>query len=387
MSGPGRRRILYLQYSDSNIYPSLLHSARTLSGRGWQVRFAATRSHGVSPIPLPTELEGTFHRIPFCRSGPLQKVHYLIFFIWSVVQSLVFRPGVVYASDPLAAWPALAAARAAGARLLYHEHDSPNPEELPERGWVQRAVAAGRWRIARAADVCVLPHPERARRFQEKTGRTGETHSVWNCPLKEEAAVPARPDLGKSFQLVYHGSLVPSRLPLTLLEGIALLPDPVRLQIAGYRTAGCAGYEAMLRRTAERLGISQRLHFSGLLDRKEMLALCRTTGVGISLVPLRSADFNERTMAGASNKAFEYLACGIPLLVPDLPDWRALFVEAGVARSCDPGRPESIAEALRWFLDHPDERVRMGEAGRRRILEEWNYETQFKPVLRWLEER
>ena len=64
-----------------------------------------------------------------------------------------------------------------------------------------------------------------------------------------------------------------------------------------------------------------------------------------------------------------------------LPDWRAMYVEAGYGLACDAEDPPSVAAALRWLLDHPREMRTMGERGRRRIAADWNYETQFASVL------
>ena len=98
-------------------------------------------------------------------------------------------------------------------------------------------------------------------------------------------------------------------------------------------------------------------------------------------MPMKSSDVNDDTMSGASNKPFDYLACGAALLVTDLPDWGKVFVEPGFGLACDPGDPKSIAQALQWFLEHPDQMRAMGEKGRQRILTDWNYEKQFSPVL------
>jgi len=101
-------------------------------------------------------------------------------------------------------------------------------------------------------------------------------------------------------------------------------------------------------------------------------------------MPLRAHNINEQAMLGASNKAFDYLACGLALLVSDLPEWREMFVEAGDGLACDPQDPNSIARQLRWFLEHPAETRSMGAKGRQRILSEWNYERQYSPVVRHL---
>ena len=108
---------------------------------------------------------------------------------------------------------------------------------------------------------------------------------------------------------------------------------------------------------------------------------CAAYDVGLSLLPLDAADPNQRTMTGASNKPFDYMACGLSLLVTDMPDWRAMFVDAGFARECQPDSADSIQDALTWLLEHPRERVAMGERGRRQVLAAWNYERVFSPVL------
>jgi hypothetical protein len=58
-----------------------------------------------------------------------------------------------------------------------------------------------------------------------------------------------------------------------------------------------------------------------------------------------------------------------------------MFVAPGYGLACDPADPRSIAAAIGWLFEHPDEMRAMGEAGRRRILAEWNYENTFRPVF------
>jgi glycosyltransferase involved in cell wall biosynthesis len=107
--------------------------------------------------------------------------------------------------------------------------------------------------------------------------------------------------------------------------------------------------------------------------------------VGLALMPPDPQDVNMRWMIGASNKSFDYLAGGVPLLVTDLPEWRDAFVDAGLARACNPQDPASVAAVFQWMLDHPEERREMGRRGRQRLLDDWNYEQQFAPVKRRLE--
>jgi glycosyltransferase involved in cell wall biosynthesis len=96
---------------------------------------------------------------------------------------------------------------------------------------------------------------------------------------------------------------------------------------------------------------------------------------------METPDENMRHMTGASNKVFEYLAVGIAPLVSDLPEWRRGFIEPGFALACDPSDAQSIAAALRWAADHRGNVRRIVDHGWERLCVDWNYESQFAPVL------
>ena len=74
------------------------------------------------------------------------------------------RPDIVYASDPLGAGPGLLAARLSGARLVYHEHDTPNPGTL--HPWLARQRRAA----ARRAAAVILPNEARSRVARDELG-------------------------------------------------------------------------------------------------------------------------------------------------------------------------------------------------------------------------
>jgi spore maturation protein CgeB len=96
-------------------------------------------------------------------------------------------------------------------------------------------------------------------------------------------------------------------------------------------------------------------------------------------------NLNLRFLPGASNKAFDYLAAGLALIVPDRIEWQQMYVEPGYALACSPNDPASLASVLHWCLEHSDKLRAMGERGRQRILSEWNYDQQFQPVLEYIE--
>jgi hypothetical protein len=68
--------------------------------------------------------------------------------------------------------------------------------------------------------------------------------------------------------------------------------------------------------------------------------------------------------------------------VSDLPDWRATFVDPGYALACDPTDSDSIASAFMWASRHRDGARAIASRGWDRLRADWNYESQFEPVLR-----
>lgn len=377
--GPGPR-VMYLQYTNPAAYPPLEHSASILAEAGCDVLLIGTGGAN-EPLKFRQSDRIRVKLMPFEPGGWRQKVHYAKFASWAAAASREWQPDWVYVSDPLACPAALAIGQLLDTRFIYHEHDSPALDAGIQSAFMRVVLSARRAVAARAA-LCVLPNDERAEIFRQQTGRRDGVVTVWNCPMRGEAGVKRQTAASPALKVVYHGSIVPARLPAAVVDALATLPERVSLVIAGYETAGHPGYVDALRQRARELGVADRLTFTGTIPtRDELMRQCRTCDVGLALLPSESTDLNERAMVGASNKAFDYLACGLALLVSDMPGWRETFADTGFARACDPASPPSIAGALRWLLDHPDERLEMGERGRQRIAADWNYDHQFAPVL------
>lgn len=382
-----RGRILYLQYTDPAGYPPLIHSAHLLADAGWQVLLLGTEAWGKkSPaFVFPAHPGVAVRLLSYCNPGWRQKLHYVLYGLWVLGWVLWWRPHWVYASDPLVCPVAWGLRRIFKVRTIYHEHDSPNPP-VSRLGkelfllWLRRRLAA-------RAEICILPNTRRVERFASEVGRSSKTFCVWNCPSRREVGPLRSTYTTGEFWLVYQGSIVPPRLPLTVVEALTRLPEHVRLAIVGYERQGAPGYPKALQEWAADLELAPgRVEYWGSLPHGEqLLGAIRKGHVGLALMPRESRDVNLRHMVGASNKSFEYLACGLPVLVTDLPEWKRTFVDPGYGLACNPEEPESIAAALRWFLEHPAQMHAMGERGRQQVLKEWNYETQFSPVLELLE--
>jgi len=305
------------------------------------------------------------------KANAIRKVEFAKYVATAAWISADFRPDLIYASDALSALPALIASAICGAKIVYHEHDAP-PAEFSRK-------QAGRWRasVVRQAMLVITPNAARGKLLHEEVGgRADRFRTVWNTPrLQEVPEHVTRKDSGE-LALYYHGSLSPDRLPVQLAAALAGMNGRVHFEFVGYETPGAPGLIDTFMRAA-----NGHATYGGVLDREAALSRASHSAVGVSLVAMRPPNINMRHMVGASNKAFDYMCAGLPLLVSDVPDWHQAFVATGFAKACCPDNVESIASALQWYLENPVERHCMGARARDKIRLDWNYEGQFAPIL------
>jgi glycosyltransferase involved in cell wall biosynthesis len=367
-------KILYVQYPNPAAYPPLVHSAGLLAEAGCSVKMIGCATLNSEAMRIDPQSGVSVNLLRYNPPGVKQKIQYLWFGLTVLKEVLGWRPSWVYASDLFSCPIALSLCCVPGLRIIYHEHDHPGFN----LGLLPRLFMRARKLLSARAAMVILPSASRAVDFNEETGRQGIC--VWNCPRRSEAS--SRRGRNEFIMIYYHGTLNSSRLPTSFLEAVASLGPNVRLRIAGYETIGSIGYCDLLRQRARELGIDDRFEIIGPCPRRDdVIRLCRDADVGIACMPIGTNDPNFKTMAGASNKPFDYMACGLALLVSDIPEWSEMFVQPGYGRSCNPADPASIAIALRWFCENRERTREMGELGRQRILSDWNYENQFAPVL------
>lgn len=376
-------RILYIQYANPGAYPPIQHSSKILAENGYDVRIIGIRTRGTESLRFDSSNRVCVRLMRDCPPGLFQKLHYLGFCGWLIWTVLRWRPTWVYVSDALAAPVGYIVPYLRCLSTVYHEHDIPAEAYAPQRtvSLFMRFILRARLALARNATVCVAPNEARAARLKREADASANVLCVCNYPsLKEAKSAVATKKTTEELIVFFHGSIVPARLPMSIIHALAHCPAHVRFRFAGYETIGHRKYIERILTEAARIGVDSRISYLGALPRPGLLARCAETHVGLSLMPLNTNDINMTAMVGASNKPFDYLLCGVALLVSDLPDWNKAFVEPGFGLACNPEDPLSIARAFTWFADHPDQLREMGARGRERVLEQWNYETQFEPV-------
>jgi glycosyltransferase involved in cell wall biosynthesis len=110
-------------------------------------------------------------------------------------------------------------------------------------------------------------------------------------------------------------------------------------------------------RLAQRARGLETVTFLGWLDQRELLALLSISGVGL-------APYRQDALQSLPNKPFDYMAAGIPTLSSLGGELAELLDREHVGRPYRAHDPASLAESVRWLLEHPLERAEMGRLAR-----------------------
>jgi glycosyltransferase involved in cell wall biosynthesis len=130
-----------------------------------------------------------------------------------------------------------------------------------------------------------------------------------------------------------------------------------------------------LKALAEELQIGQYMWFTGWVSDEDLIRYLSTADMCVDPDP--SNPFSDRS---TMIKMLEYMALGKPIVAFDLPEHRVSAQDAAVY-AC-PNDELDFARQIASLIDDPERRKRMGEAGRRRVIEELAWPHQQKHLLR-----
>ncbi len=82
------------------------------------------------------------------------------------------------------------------------------------------------------------------------------------------------------------------------------------------------------------------------------------------------------------NKLFEYMHAGLPVIASNFPLWGEIVEKNKCGLLVNPLDPSEISKAISWIIDNPKEAQKMGENGRRAVLEKYNWANEEKKLIK-----
>jgi glycosyltransferase involved in cell wall biosynthesis len=308
------------------------------------------------------------------RRKPIVRARALVRLWWETART----PARVYHCHNVHPAPAAwFASRIRHGALIYDGHElygGSTRTSLPVRLMAAIAWSVEAWMV-RHSDVVVTTNPSRAAELIRRHGNR-EVVVLANVPERVDPIQPLDPGFPKGRRiLLYQGGIYAGRAFEETIRALVALED-FHFVILGF---GRESVVANLSQYAEAHGVRDRLTF---LPPRPFSQLVNTAaGATVGIVPVRPNDFSDYT--GDTNKLFEYLMAGLPVVVSDLPEMRRV-VESGelkVGEFFDPKSPATIVAAVRRVVDDPANYEARRREARRLALEKYNWEIEEVKLL------
>jgi glycosyltransferase involved in cell wall biosynthesis len=155
--------------------------------------------------------------------------------------------------------------------------------------------------------------------------------------------------------VAYAGHLYAWKGVDLLLEALARLPDVRGLIVGGHPQEPDL---ARTRSVAERLGIAERVTFTGLVEPCRVAELL--TQADVLVLPNPASAISTRYTSPL--KLFEYMAAGRPIVSSDLPSLREILTDNVNALLVPPGDVAALTHAIDRLLGDPVLAVRLARA-------------------------
>ena len=131
---------------------------------------------------------------------------------------------------------------------------------------------------------------------------------------------------------------------------------------------------------------ADKLELISWIERSKLEKLYQSSCCGIVIFHYTPVCCYKEGQMG-SNKIFEYMLEGLPVICTDFDLWKKLIIEKYHCGICVcPEDKTEIYNAVKYIMDHKDEAYEMGQRGREAVLKEFNWGTQSQVYIELLQD-
>lgn len=392
--------------------PRVLKEARSLAGAGYDVTVIAWDRENAYPaeelIRSDTGQSGGFcvQRVQEVRSsygaGLAQALRLPRFWLHAWRRLGRLRPDVVHCHDFDTLPPGWLWAKLHRRPVIYDAHEYYTELQRPRlRGLAGKVllplIAAAEQVLSRSAAAVVTVDERIASRYHSR-----RLVIIGHYPPADFAQTLAQPEIGdypkrtdQSAHSPPHSPLPTPQTPSTLVyagrfstdRGLVVVAQALqrlaaqglrpRLRLLGVWTSPAeeqAFWQAMA-------GLESQVEMAGWVSFQQVPAQLVSADVALALLqPI------ERYTVALPVKLFEYMACGLPVIISDFPANRTVVAGADCGILVDPTDVEAVAAAIARLSADPAEARRLGANGRRAFETQYNWQALERKLLALYEE-
>ncbi len=196
------------------------------------------------------------------------------------------------------------------------------------------------------------------------------TVDINNYPIITELMLDSENSITKENEVVYVGGITKERGILELIDSLAISKSNVKLNLAGAFSPESLYEEALAKDGWD------KVNFKGFVNRTQIKQLLNQSKAGIvTLHPTLNY------LESLPIKMFEYMACGLPVIVSNFPYWVKILEKEHCAIFVDPKNEQQIADAIDYIFNNPEKAHEMGERGKIAVIKSFNWEVEEKKLI------
>jgi len=265
-----------------------------------------------------------------------------------------------------------------GAKIIYDVHEDL-PKDILSKEWIpgpiRKLVARlSDWVekiVSQKFDYVIAATPDIRKKFKKHVAI-----DIKNYPIVEDFNLPQELPFPKNenyYNLVYAGGLTKNRGVKEIIEALKFINPKYNIRLRMIGRFSDRNFE----KEVEKLREGSKVDFLGWLSQKEVFRHLLESDIGlVCLHPL------EQFLVSLPIKMFEYALAGLPVIASDFPLWRKIIEGNNCGLCVDSLDPKKIAKAVEYLITHPEEAKKMGENGRRAVLEKYNWDSEAKKLLK-----
>ena len=237
----------------------------------------------------------------------------------------------------------------------------------PVRWMISRVIRFyERW-ACRQFDAVVTATPFIRKKF---LSINPESVNVNNYPIPDELSKEATDWSCKKNQVCYVGGISVDRGIKEMVAAMSGQQNDVRLRLAGVFS------EIGLVKEVEKISGWEKVDELGFLDRESVSEVINNAVAGLVVLhPIANY------VDALPIKMFEYMVVGIPVIASNFPLWRDIIEGNDCGVCVDPLDPQEINVAINEILSNPERAEKMGQNGRRAVLELYNWNIEEYKLL------
>jgi len=172
--------------------------------------------------------------------------------------------------------------------------------------------------------------------------------------------------------ILYQGMIDPGRGVDILIETMNYLDNAVLILM------GQGNYKNVIKKRLENNSKKKDIFILDAVPLEKLADYTASADIGVSLV--QNTGLNNYLMI--SNKFFEYLTAGLPVVFPNFPEWKKLVPKYSVGKIVDPTKPQKVAEAINSILSNEKLYQKMADNARTMVRDFYNWELEVKKLLK-----